>query len=75
MSSTSGDGEMGEEREPLKFSVSYGRVVQVKPYETARFNVMIENYKDEVPVSWAFAEARAFVENQVKKLGAVEVVA
>ena len=61
--------------EKLKFAVSYGRVCQVRPYETVRFNVLIEHYKDEVPISYAFAEARAHIEAELKKLEPVKVVA
>jgi len=59
--------------EKLKFAVSYGRVIQLKPYETTRFNVLIEHYKDEVPISYAFAEARELIEQQLRELKALEV--
>lgn len=50
----------------LKFVVTYGRTVQIKPYESMKVQLLVEHYVDEVPMEYAFKEARDKVEEWIK---------
>jgi len=52
----------------LKFTVSYGRTVNLMHYEIARFGLSMEFPRDEMPIDEAFELVKAEVEKQIKKL-------
>ena len=49
-----------------KFVVTYGRTVQMRPYETMKIHLLVEHYVDDVSPDYAFKEARDKVEEWIK---------
>ena len=49
-----------------KYTVSYSRTVQVKPYENLKIGLSEEYDTDEVPREWAFNKTREKVEEQIQ---------
>ena len=49
-----------------KFVVTYGRTVQIRPYESMKVQLLVEHYVDDVSFDYAFKEARDKVEGWIK---------
>ena len=53
--------------ERLKFTVTYGKTVNTGNYESEKYVLSQEFYKDECDIGWAFHESREMVEVQIKE--------
>ena len=53
--------------EKLKFTVTYGRTVNTGNYESEKYVLSQEFYKDECAIDWAFHESQELVEAQIKE--------